>query len=263
MVTAATPRRSSLKATATKVAGVGAVLVAGAGVINGAIDLTKAIFKIPTNVYDKTNEELFKIHFNKKPVLSQPVEIKSASLTVQMLLQVYESGDLFVRYGDFQQWLPFKAPKSAAFSLFSQAYAQVPSDNPRPQVTDRDIMAWAFGNDVKPIVIDIEKLKAEQSAAAKNASSKQFVFSEIQTTKSGFYKTTQTYEQVFKADAGYKFSNVDLELGSANNSQIRKVEVFDDGKAIRVEYSLTSGPLFDQYRGWIHGTVNAKQERAK
>lgn len=263
MVTAATPRRSSLKATATKVAGVGAVLVAGAAVINGAIDLTRAILKIPTNVYDRTNEELFKTHFNKKPVLSQPVEIKSASLTVEMLLQVYESGDLFVRYGDFQQWLPFKAPKSASFSLFSQAYAQAPSDSPQPKVVGKDGVGWEFGQAVTPIVVDIDKLKAAQSGAPANIGSKQFVFSEIQTSNGGFHKTTRTYEQIFRADPGYKFSDVNFQLGSENNAQIRKVEVVDSGKEIRVEFSLTSGPLFDQYRGWIHGTVNAKQERAK
>ena len=107
-----------LESTKGKIAGTTAVIAAAVGLINGGIDLYKVILKIPNNVYDRTNDELFKKHFNTTPLVSQPVQIKASSISVEMLLQVYESGDIFVRYGDLQQWLPFHKPRVASFSLF-------------------------------------------------------------------------------------------------------------------------------------------------
>jgi len=78
-----------------KVAALTAVLVALAGLANGAIDLYKGILRIPTNIYDKSNDELFKKNFSKQPLVSQSVTIKSGGVEVTMLLQVFEDGDLF------------------------------------------------------------------------------------------------------------------------------------------------------------------------
>jgi hypothetical protein len=248
-----------------KIVGATALLAAVAAFVNSGIDVVKSIRNIPTNVYDRTNEEMFKKHFNKKPLLSQPVQITSASVTVEMLLQVYESGDLFVRYGEFQQWLPFKTPKVATFSLFPQAYAQsAPPSKPKFEY-DKDFSMWQFGKSLPPIVIDIDDLKKVLPLPPSKQSEleKMFVVSELQPYRASFSKTTQAYERIFKADPGYKFTKFDLQLGSANNSTVKRVETIDGGSAIRVEYSITSGPIFDQYSGWIHATINTQQEKTK
>ena len=261
-----------LETTTGKILGVTAVVAAMVGLINGAVDLYKSILKIPDNVYDKTNSELFVKHFNKTPIVSQPVQIKASSLSVEMLLQVYESGDVFVRYGEFQQWLPFRKPKIAQNSIFSNAHAQSESKpNALPLNEGRSSspnIKWQRVEQLNvPPIIDLERITRSQSsnAAAKPTESwsKAFVISEIQQERSAFSPTTKTYERVFSADEGYKFTKVDLDLGSANKAQIKSIDIIENGKALRVQYQLTSGPLFDQYRGWIHATIKTEQERAK
>ena len=236
-----------------KVLGVTALVVAAVGLVNGAVDLYKAIAKVPTNIYDKTNAELFQKHFGKAPLLSQPVNIKAATVTVEMLLQVYETGDIFVRYGDFQQWLPFRPLRTSSFGIFPEAWAQ--SSAPRPGSLFRD-----------PINIDIESLKIEklsQPSTGQPAIERSFVLAKIKADHSLLGKSTETFVETFKAEPGYKITKFDVQLGSAANYQVERTELIDDGRAVQVHFSLTSGPAFDRYRGWIQGTVKTQQQKIK
>lgn len=272
MATHAIQTSKWIETTMGKIVGATAIVAALVGLVNGGIDLFKSILKIPDNIYDRTNGELFEKHFNKTPIVSQPVQIKSSSLSVEMLLQVYESGDVFVRYGDFQQWLPFRKPKIAEFSIFPQAFAQTDirrSAQPQfPPQTQLPNSKWQRVEQLNvPPIIDIDRIsKSKTSTANAKATeswSKAFVISEIQQDRAAFTPTTKSYERLFSADQGYKFTKVDIDLGSASNARVSVAEIIDDGKAIRVQYKLTSGPLFDQYRGWIHATVKTEQEKLK
>ncbi len=215
---------------------------------------------------------MFKKHFNKTPIVSQPVQIKASSISVEMLLQVYESGDVFVRYGEFQQWLPFRNPKVAHFSLFPEAMAQTA---PTPSVAVPEVAGSAPG-DVKwqrveqlnfPLIIDIDKIIQAPPSLKRPASTdtwtKAFLISEIQQDRAPFSATTKTYQKVFSADPGFLFTKVNLDLGSANKAHVQNVQIIDGGKTVQVQYSLTSGPLFDQYRGWIHATIKTEQEKVR
>jgi hypothetical protein len=260
-----------METTKGKIVGLTALVAALAGLVTGGIDLYKTVLKIPDNVYDRTNSELFQKHFNKTPISSTPVQVKVSSVTVEMLLQVYESGDVFVRYGEFQQWLPFKRPKVAnqlAFSLFTQAHAQAavsPSTTPAPGKTGSTLGGgWDFQAGTG-YVVDIDKLRRQNTDSPAPASTdtwkKAFAVSEIQDDHA-LSPTARIYTKVFRADPGFKFTKVDVDLGSAKHAKVEAAQITEDGKAISVKYRLKSGPFYDRYRAWIHATVKTEQVKA-
>jgi hypothetical protein len=59
----------SLGSITAKIAAVTALLVATASPINTAIDVYRAVANVPTNTYDQTNDEMFKKHFGKQPLV--------------------------------------------------------------------------------------------------------------------------------------------------------------------------------------------------
>ena len=250
--------KNRLGSLTAKVGAVTALLLAVAALVNGGIDVYKAVAKIPTNIYDKTNNELFQRHFGKKPVFSEPVPIKSSNLTVEMLLQVYETGDLFVRYGDFQQWLPFKAPTTKTGSLFSEAFAQVPVEPSRDPAVRNDS---PFG---EAIVIDIDKLKQQQvqQQPKGNLIERSYVFAQMKDDHPiVFASSSRKYTQTFHAEPRYKITKYDLQLGSTNNYQTERIELSDDSKTLRIDFVLTSGPAIDRWRGWVQGILKTLQEQ--
>lgn len=250
------PKPQWLGSVTAKVLGATALVAAVIGLVNGGIDLYQAIAKVPTNIYEKTNDELFKKNFGKAPLLSQPINIKSATVTVEMLLQVYDTGDIFVRYGDFQQWLPFRPLRTASLAIFPEARAQTSDESPASPKTDTPLFR-------PPINIDIDSLKIQQLSQplGQPTIERSFVLARIKADHQLFGRSTETFTETFRAEPGYKITNYDLQLGSATNYRIERVGLVDDGRAVRVRFSLTSGPAFDRYRGWIQGTVKTQQER--
>jgi len=256
------PKRQWLGSVTAKVIGATFLVGASVGLINGAIDLYKAIAKIPTNIYEKTNAELFKKHFGKQPLVSQPVKITVSNITVEMLLQVFETGDVFVRYGDFQQWLPFKPLITSSRSLVSEALAQTSVPLPVPS---RKGDSSTSG---QPILIDVDKLKREQlEQASRDQQSKPDVIEKsylLQKVKDDhpylFSRSRKKYSQNFKAEPGYKIIKYEFQLGSSNNYRIFEIKQVDD-TTIRISFRLYSGPVFDRWRGWIRGTVKTTQQR--
>jgi hypothetical protein len=253
----ASSKPTFLGSATAKVLGATALVVAGASLVNGAVDLYRAVANVPTNIYDRTNDELFKRNFGKQPVVSQPVQIKASDVTVEMLLQVYDTGDVFVRYGTFQQWLPFQALRSSSNALVAELLAQA-----LPTPSGRGA-----------IVIDVDKLKAIAGKASIPADSpaptspssieKNYVLAKIKDDHpSLFSSSTATYTEVFKAEKGFKIARFEFQLSSANNSQVRQQKLAPDGSSVTITFALTSGPMIDRYRGWIQGTVKTLQQKA-
>jgi hypothetical protein len=46
--------------------------------------------------------------------------------------------------------------------------------------------------------------------------------------------------------------------GSQNNLHDLRFDISQDGSTLKVNYELTSGPVFDRWRGWISGTIIAQ-----
>jgi hypothetical protein len=255
-------KRQLVSSVTGKVIGVTALLAATAGLVNGAMDVYKAIAKVPTNLYEKTNDELFKKHFGKQPVVSQPVDITASNLTVKMLLQVFDTGDVFVRYGDFQQWLPFKPLTTSSRSLVSEAFAQ--TSIPRPVPSSKGDSSL-YG---RRIIIDVDKLKREQAEQASHARQskpevieKSYLLEKLKDDHPYLFSQSKaTYTQEFKAEPGYKIVKYEFQLGSSNNHQIDDIRQIDD-QIIRISFRLASGPVTDQWRGWVRGTIRTTQQR--
>lgn len=94
--------------------------------INGGIDVYKALLNIPKSDSERVNAELFRKYFNKPAVTSFPVPIKHAIGTVEAKFSIYEEGDVFVEFGKSSQWFPFPKEKSSsvAVEVIQSAFAQ-------------------------------------------------------------------------------------------------------------------------------------------
>lgn len=87
----------------------------------------------------------------------------------------------------------------------------------------------------------------------------QYAFSEVQTTLGGFQPTTKTYQKTFNAQPGFKIIDYKLISKSANNAGPPSITLSQDGKQLSVQFPLTSGPVFDQWRGWIDAEIQTRQ----
>ena len=240
-------------------------LVAIAALINAGVDLFNTVGNVPIGKSERVNEELFRRHMGKRPIVDQPVTIKTSNATVEMLLQVYDSGDLFIRYGDFHQWLPFRPLKTTTgLSPFPEAYAQTSAPLPRAPVQK------AGGVASPSIVIDIEKLKqlrtdelVRQQKTIPPLIERSYPLAAVKDDHpSPFSRSSRTYTETFRAEPGYKITKHEVEVAGANNYKLELVELVDNDTAVRVSFVLTSGPATDRWRGWVQGTVKTLQKRA-
>lgn len=72
---------------------------------------------------------------------------------------------------------------------------------------------------------------------------------------------TKNYMLRFASDPGFKFASFEFGELSRNHGSPPVIEISPDAKEIHVSFSLTSGPLFDEYRGWLDGTLVTRQIR--
>ncbi len=70
---------------------------------------------------------------------------------------------------------------------------------------------------------------------------------------------TESYEIVLQPEPRYKFSQAALAEISATRVSNKRLTISDDGKSAKLKFDLTSGPMVDQYRGWLDATINTKQ----
>ncbi|NKC12081.1 MAG: hypothetical protein GKR94_07720 [Gammaproteobacteria bacterium] len=111
------------------IVGLTGVLLVVPALINSGVDVYKAVMKIPGSEAERTNQSLFKRHFGKSPLASAEVPVKTEVGNVSMQFQVYEGGDVYVRYGSSSQWFasPLREEPLAAARyprLIASAHAQ-------------------------------------------------------------------------------------------------------------------------------------------
>jgi hypothetical protein len=237
------------------------VLVACVALINGAIDLVKTAAHIPIGNREQLNSDLFRSNFGKKPLVDQPMEVATSNMKVPLLLQVFPSGDLFVRYGNFEQWLPFTSVKVASLSILPEAYAQSPLPSQAP------VMASPITQRALPIYIDLEKLNTEEARARATPPTtgkieKTYVIAEMKDDHPYLFdRSKKEYARKFLAEPGYRFTSFDFLLGSSNHYTPGAIEIVDNGNAIVATFTLKSGAALDRYRGWVQGTLKTQQRR--
>lgn len=240
------------------------LFIAVPALVNSGIDVYKSVINIPTNIYDKTNNELFVKHFKEKPIVSQTVEIKASNLTVPMLLEVYNAGDIYVKYGDFDQWLPFTKLKTTAYSIFSEAYADTQEAS--------SLQGMIIAENLPPIVIDIDKIERQRQEHKKReipsnvlppTIQREFLIAEIRDIHNFFSSSSGIYEKTFSADDGYKITSSSFQPISLNHSKFEGIELLNDGQSVKIVFSMSSGAAFDRWRGWFKGTLITKQEKTQ
>lgn len=74
--------------------------------------------------------------------------------------------------------------------------------------------------------------------------------------------STRQFTRDFAAPAGYVFTDWRFVEHSANRAGELQLAPTPDGGTLQARYSLTSGPVLDQWRGWISGTIEAEVEKA-
>lgn len=131
-------------------AGLAGVLVLVPPLIKGMGDIYKEFNNLPRNEVEAVNAEMFRKHFGQPPVYEADVPVTTPSGQVSVpRISVYESGDIWVKYGEVSQW--FRFPRQAAASSppadtrvgrswLSSAHAQAVPAAPHPptRVQQRD-----------------------------------------------------------------------------------------------------------------------------
>jgi S1-C subfamily serine protease len=74
--------------------------------------------------------------------------------------------------------------------------------------------------------------------------------------------TTKNFEYNFTAQEGFRISEASFQSNSANHVAAGPVvQVLDVGARVVIRFTLESGPIFDQWRGWLVGAIVTKQVR--
>ena len=245
-------RSASLKLWTLRVGKFAALLVALVALVNSGSDLYKTVMHLPISAEGEAAAKLYQAHFGKEPLLKQPLSVKRDNLTVDMLIAIYETGDVLVRSGAHEKWIPFELPRQAALPGIATAFAQpVPSS---PSVQSKTII-----ND--PIKIDVNVLQQRQAQSTTAANEKAFTVAQAKASSSSFKPSSESFTRTFSADPGFQFTEARFEVLSGSKYQIQPITLSPDRRTATVTFRLTSGPVYDQYRAWLQGTLRANQER--
>jgi Trypsin-like peptidase domain len=79
------------------------------------------------------------------------------------------------------------------------------------------------------------------------------------TDHPGLTPTSDARERVFYAVNGYRITSVAYQDNSRNHADYPQLVISSDGGSITAKYTITSGPLYDQWRGWIVGSIITQQ----
>lgn len=94
------------------------------------------------------------------------------------------------------------------------------------------------------------------------ASLEVFRYAVSNTRESTFGLTPTSGEYTFEVRAREGYRITEAELSRKSDSRLSDVDlkVVDDGQRALLKYRLTSGPAYDQFRGWLEGEVVTQQK---
>ena len=104
-----------------------ALLVVIPSVINSVNDIWIAWNGLPIGEKEKINSKLFTDHWKEDPIHTKQLIIEGAKGKVPVTIDIYKNGDIFVDYGRFTQWFPYKdlntSIATTTFSILPEANA--------------------------------------------------------------------------------------------------------------------------------------------
>lgn len=86
-----------------------------------------------------------------------------------------------------------------------------------------------------------------------------YKFDQTQNTLGGLTAATKGYSRTFQAQPGHRIVDYKYVSKSANHANVQSVSLSPDGKILSINFSLTSGPAFDQWRGWVDAEILTRQ----
>jgi len=81
----------------------------------------------------------------------------------------------------------------------------------------------------------------------------------VQESLGGLNMSTKSYTQTFQARPAHKIVDFTVITRSANKASQPDVTITPAGDALTVRYQLTSGPIFDRWRGWLEADIKTRQ----
>jgi hypothetical protein len=203
-----------LKTTQGVITSVIAVLVVLPSLINATMDIYISLFNIPRTISEQYNQELFKKHFQALPIHTGSSVIKTkegAQLAIK--LSVYENGDIYVEYGNYSQWFPFK------------------SNDKEAQLIDRFI----------PTALAVQSVRASPCADAESTAPKSSDFFApmhyyIQTDSP---LTGRTFQRERLYDDGcQELITIDINSGRIVERDFKRIELSETQKALMEERAI-------------------------
>jgi S1-C subfamily serine protease len=139
--------------------------------------------------------------------------------------------------------------------------------------TDGEVVAMTWGGVANPGVAGISRVLpinllsdafrvsgSQVAVVAHQGVDVPYHFGETQESLNGFEAASRGYSHTFVAKEGFKIVDFRYVPRSANNASEPRILVSPDGKRLDVDFALTSGPIYDQWRGWIDAEILTKQE---
>jgi hypothetical protein len=77
----------------------------------------------------------------------------------------------------------------------------------------------------------------------------------------GFVPSSGEYNATCAARAGFRIVKAELIRESDNNLSDVRLTTTPDGSQVVLSFRLTSGPIYDRWRGWLNGRIVTEQER--
>ena len=128
-------------------------------------------------------------------------------------------------------------------------------------VADKDINGI---NLILPVNLLVEPLRIagvplEVPAKPKGVLERAYRIGQTQESLGGLTAASKQYVATYTAQPGFRIVDYTFVAKSANNASDPIVDIAPDGKSFTIRYSLTSGPLFDRWRGWLDGELLTRQ----
>jgi len=257
--------RLIMRITAT-LSGITAMVVVVGALFNAGLDVYRTVKDIPTGDSEVKNRDLRSDHFNEPALFQRDIEINRGDAKKILRLFVYNNADIYVNYSGAEQW--FSGNDSVGAGGATNADRLLFIDSAVAQDAKRvDVRQPArpiLQKPVQRVIINldtIQQIKNNESKLGQNKIERTHMFSKANDKHSGFSKNTKTFSETYTAEPGYRITGAELNIISIKNARIIKKSVSSDGGSFTIKAEVDSGPIYDQWRGWVQSQVIMKQVR--
>lgn len=239
------------------------VLVVIPSVINSGTDIYKAILNSPIGGSETRNARLMKDHWEETALFMKDIEIKYQSGTKTLKLRVYTNADIWVKYGEQEQWLASSEVENLTANRFSVIQTTYASEAIAQDLGYRSYPILM--EELEPAIVDLENIRVEKEKsyfAMEQGKSieRKYLFVETNESHSGFGITSTQYTKTFIAEDDFVFTDAKIDIITTNNAGVPIIDISDDKKSVTVKVKLKSGPFYDRWRGWIKADIITNQE---